>query len=142
MMNSTRKNIEALQDRFALRTVSHLASGTTDLPHEITERLRAARFQAVASRKIAKTQIANQVLIQGNSAALTWGGDESAQRWSRVIAFASVVLLVVGLLFINIVQRDNRAQELADVDVALLTDTLPPAAFFDPGFAQFLKGTP
>lgn len=142
MMNSTRKNTETLQDRFALKTVSHLAAGTTDLPHEVMERLRAARFQAVSSRKIAKTQSANQISTQGDSAALTWGGDESAQRWARITAFISVALLVVGLLFINIVQGDNRTQELADVDVALLTDTLPPAAFFDPGFAQFLKGAP
>jgi hypothetical protein len=28
---------------------------------------------------------------------------------------------------------------LAEVDVALLTDELPPAAFADPGFLQFLK---
>jgi len=29
--------------------------------------------------------------------------------------------------------------ELAEVDVALLTDVLPPAAFADPGFIEFLK---
>lgn len=142
MTNSTRKNADALQDRFALRTVSYLASGTTDLPHEITERLRAARFQAVAARKIAKTQTAGQISSHGSSAALTWGGDESAQRWARITAFLSLAILVFGLLFINIIQGDNRAQELADVDVALLTDALPPAAFSDPGFVQFLKGTP
>lgn len=142
MTNSTRKNTDVLQDRFALRTVSHLASGATDLPHDITERLRAARFQAVAARKIAKTQIAGHVSRQGNSAALTWGGDESAHNWSRMAALIPLALLVVGLLFINTIQSDNRAQELADVDLALLTDTLPPAAFSDPGFVQFLKGTP
>ena len=37
-------------------------------------------------------------------------------------------------------QVDNRANELAaEVDAALLTDDLPPAAYTDPGFAQFLK---
>lgn len=141
MTNSTRQSNDVLQDRFALRTVSYLASGTTDLPHEITERLRAARFQAVAGRKIAKTQSAVQTSIQGRSAALTWGDDERSRRWSRVAAFIPLALLVVGLLLINIIQSDNRAQELADVDVALLTDALPPAAFSDPGFIQFLKGT-
>ena len=29
--------------------------------------------------------------------------------------------------------------ELEDEDAALLTDELPPAAYTDPGFAQFLK---
>jgi hypothetical protein len=49
------------------------------------------------------------------------------------------VALVAGLLFINAEQNDDRARELAEVDVALLTDELPPAAFADPGFLQFLK---
>ena len=46
---------------------------------------------------------------------------------------------VAGLMFINAEQNDDRARELAEVDVALLTDELPPAAFADPGFLQFLK---
>ena len=138
----TRKNTEALQDRFALRAVSYLASDTTDLPHEITERLRAARCQAVSSRKVARTLMENQVTTQGNSATLHWGGDQHSQKWSRGIAFVSLALLVIGLLFINVIQSDNRAQELADIDVALLTDALPPAAFSDPGFVQFLKSAP
>ena len=142
MTNLSRKNTDVLQDRFALKTVSYLVSGETDLPHEITERLRAARFQAVAARKIAKTQTAGQIYIQGSNAALAWGSDESGHRWSRIAAFVPMVLLVIGLLFINIIQSDNRAQELADVDIALLTDALPPAAFSDAGFIQFLKSTP
>lgn len=142
MTNSTRQNTDVLQDRFALRTVSYLASGAVDLPHDISERLRAARFQAIAARKIAKTQTASQVSSQGSSAALTWGSDESANGWSRMATFIPLALLVAGVLFINSIQSDNRAQELADVDVALLTDALPPAAFSDPGFVQFLKVTP
>jgi hypothetical protein len=34
---------------------------------------------------------------------------------------------------------DDRANELAEVDSALLIDDLPPAAYADPGFLQFLK---
>ena len=52
-----------------------------------------------------------------------------------------MALLVVGLFTINMVQSANRDQELAEVDVALLTDTLPPEAFSDPGFIQFLKAS-
>eukprot|EP01041_Mallomonas_annulata_P027594 gene27594-49237_t len=49
-----------------------------------------------------------------------------------------LIALVVGLLTINSVQNDNRAQEVAEVDAALLTDDLPPAAFSDPGTATQL----
>jgi len=47
----------------------------------------------------------------------------------------------VGLLTINSLQKDNFVLELAEVDSALLTDDLPPDAFSDPGFVQFLKAT-
>jgi hypothetical protein len=50
-----------------------------------------------------------------------------------------MVLLVVGLLTINVVLDEYRANEVAEVDSALLTDDLPPTAYTDPGFVQFLK---
>jgi len=49
------------------------------------------------------------------------------------------VALVVGLVSISVWQEDQRFKELAEVDSALLTDDLPPAAYTDPGFVQFLK---
>jgi hypothetical protein len=61
--------------------------------------------------------------------------------WARIGSVLPLVALVVGLLVINSIQNDNRAQEVAEVDVALLTDELPPAAFADPGFVQYLKTT-
>ena len=45
----------------------------------------------------------------------------------------------MGLVAIHVIQNDYRAQEVAEVDTALLTDALPPAAYTDPGFLQFLK---
>ena len=62
--------------------------------------------------------------------------------WAGGVGVGSVmplIALVVGMLTINSVQNDNRAQEVAEVDAALLTDDLPPAAFSDPGFVQFLR---
>lgn len=139
MTNSTQKNIDVLQERFARKAVSYLAHSTADLPHDITERLRAARFQALAKRKIATHQTAVTVVSQGPFAALTWGGDEPSGWWTRIGMIVPLIVLLAGLFTINMVQSNNRAQEVADVDVALLTDALPPEAFSDPGFVQFLK---
>ena len=55
------------------------------------------------------------------------------------IATLALCLLVFGMLGISEAQSDLRARELAQVDIALLTDELPPAAFADPGFLQFLQ---
>lgn len=141
MKNSPQKKAALLQDRFALKTTSYLAAGTADLPHDISERLRAARVQAVSQRKTTKAQSAGSVLSIGASAALTWGSDDGLSWWSRIGSVLPLIALVVGLLAINSFQSDNRTQELAEVDSALLTDELPPAAFADPGFVQFLKAT-
>ena len=131
------KRVEILQDRFGLKTASYLSAGAATLPHDISERLRVARLQAVSKRKIVRLEPAVQVSGHGGSATLGWGGGIS--WWARVGSVVPLIALVVGLLAINSIQNDNRAQEVAEVDAALLTDELPPAAFADPGFVQFLK---
>ena len=141
MTNSLQKRAASLQDRYGLKTASYLSAGAANLPHDISERLRAARFQAVSKRKIAKIQPSGSVVNAGGSAALTWGSDDGLSWWARIGSVVPLIALVVGLLAINSIQSDNSAQEVAEVDVALLTDELPPAAFADPGFIQFLKAT-
>ena len=141
MINPTQNRADILQDRFALKTVSHLAAGTQDLPHNISERLRAARVQAVAQRKVASTRTAPSVIGNGASATLTLGSDEGLSWWQRIGVVLPILALVIGVLAINSFQSDRRTQELAEVDSALLTDELPPAAFADAGFVQFLKTT-
>ena len=139
MTYSNQNRADILQDRFALKATAYLSSGTANLPHDISERLRAARAQAVSKRKIAKIQTAGSSTNMGGSAALTWGSSDGLGFWGRIGSVMPLIALVVGLLTINSFQSDKRAQELAEVDAALLTDALPPAAFSDPGFLQFLK---
>jgi hypothetical protein len=139
MTNSYQKRADILQDRFGLKAASYLSAGAAELPHDISERLRVARAQAVSNRKIVRLESAVQVVGNGGSATLGWGGGVS--WWARIGSVVPLIALVVGLLAINSIQNDNRAQELAEVDAALLTDELPPAAFADPGFVQFLKAS-
>jgi Protein of unknown function (DUF3619) len=141
--SSLHKQLDAVQDRFGLKAASYLSLGISDhshaLPHDVTERLRAARAQAVAKRKVARLQTAPQVVNNGGSAAMTWGSGERFGWWAGIGSVVPLIALVVGMLVINNVQSDNRTQELAEVDAALLLDELPPAAFTDAGFVQFLK---
>ena len=133
---------ELAVDRFSLQLVSRLSEGTDKLGHDVSERLRVARQQAVALRKQPTLSRANVragvVVNNGNSATLGMGGDEPG-LWGRIAAFLPLIVLIVGLVGINVVQNDRRAKEVAEVDAALLTDDLPPHAYTDPGFAQFLK---
>ena len=139
MTYSNQNQADILQDRFALKAAAYLSNSAENLPHDISERLRAARVQAVSRRKIATIQTADSTINMGASAALTWGSSGGLGWWGRIGSVIPLIALVVGMLTINSVQNDNRAQEIAEVDAALLTDALPPAAFSDPGFLQFLK---
>ena len=142
MTNSIEKNAHVLQERFAYKAASYLHDGVKALPYDVSERLRAARFQAVAVRKVAQSHAVSAVVNHSGAAALSGGTGEGDGWFARLGLVLPLVALVVGLFAINTIQSDNRAQELAEVDVALLTDALPPEAFSDPGFIQFLKVTP
>lgn len=141
MMNSPEKTTAVLEERFAHKVAFRLSETATELPHDISERLRAARVQALSQRKVAKAQTAVSLVSTGASAALTWDSEETLGWWGRIGLILPLVILVVGLLAIDSLQDDQNAREVAEVDSALLTDELPPAAFADPGFVQFLKNT-
>ena len=130
---------QAHQALYAARVTRRLSAATDDLPYDITERLRAARMQALAKRKVLSLQTAPAVATSGNSATLTLGGGGSFSLWRQFASALPLIALVAGLVAINIIQDDDRLTELAEVDAALLTDDLPPDAYADPGFVQFLK---
>jgi hypothetical protein len=138
-MNNTPHDIaRAQQDRFGRAVAARLSAGTAELPHDFSERLRAARMQALAKRKPAlQTQTATTVVVSGGQASLSHG--DGPRLWHRVAAVLPLIAFVAGLVAIDMVQNERRASEVAEVDAALLTDTLPPSAYADPGFVQFLK---
>ena len=133
---------EAAAERFALRVTARLSSGTAELPYDISERLRASRIQALAKRKVTapvrRTAPATVVVGAGPVAALG-RGSEGGSWWNALVSAVPLLALVVGLVVINAAQDERSANDVAEVDAALLTDDLPPAAYADPGFVQFLK---
>lgn len=124
----------ALEEQFGRRVAARLSEGNLHLSHEVGERLRASRVQAVARRKVVRQlHMAPVIVSSGGAAAL------GAGWWTRIGSVVPLIALVAGLVAISVLQDDSRTNELAEVDSALLTDDLPPAAYTDPGFAQFLK---
>lgn len=136
-MNATTHTpaVHPLQDRFGQRVAVRLSEGTAQLPHDIAERLRAARVRATAGRK-------RETFVPVRSRALAGAGrlvDEGLSLWGRLASALPGVVLAAGLVTIHFVQNELRASEVAEVDAALLTDDLPPAAYTDPGFVRFLQ---
>lgn len=132
---------ELLLDRYGLRLAARLNDGAESLPHDIAERLRAARVRAVAQRKRTRVAVAPVLVSAGAGVgALAFGpGDEGLGWFTRISSVLPLVALVAGLLALQSGLDDQVADELAEVDAAILADDLPPAAYTDPGFAQFLK---
>ncbi len=140
-MNTPESNLYGSRaDALGRAVARRLSEGSDDLSHDISERLKVARTQAVAKRKIASVKIAHAVSVSGGEAALQFGAQDGGW-WNRIASLLPLLALVAGLVSIAVLQDDGRARELAEVDAELLTDDLPPAAFTDPGFAQYLRVT-
>jgi hypothetical protein len=138
MTNKPFNQLEQQADRFGRRVAAVLTAGTAELPYGVTERLRSARVQAVAQRKLANLLVVSPISASAGSAAFGFG-DSGVSLWNRLASALPLIALAAGLILIHGVQDEWRASEVAEVDAALLTDDLPPAAYADPGFIQFLK---
>lgn len=139
-LNAT--EVDAIEARFALRVCAELNSSGSALPHDISERLRVARLRAVESGRQAAVVLAPQTQSQGQLTTtlgqLGGRGDASGPWWK----FASVLPLVVllaGMALVHYFEEVERIDAAAEVDAALLADDLPPEAYTDPGFAEFLS---
>ena len=133
---SARLDHQSLEDRFALRVAAALSTHADGLPGDVTERLRFAREQALVRARQAVARTAPTPTRVGGG-VLAWGG-EPGWGW-RLATLAPLIALVAGLVLIQIQHDDDQISAAAEVDAALLADDLPPAAYTDAGFAEFLR---
>ena len=128
----------ALIDRLGQAFVRRLNEHATDLPHDISERLRVARLQALSLRKREPIRVlVPQLATAGGPELMPMGEDMSL--WRRLASVLPLIALLFGLASIHVFQNEFRTAELASLDTEILTDDLPPAAYTDPGFLVFLK---
>lgn len=126
-------------DRLGRQLSARLTLVTQDLGHDISERLRIARQRALQARPpvvLVQRRLAGSILGNGT---LTGEPDEGLNLWSIFASALPLLALVLGLLLIQSMQPDVVTTDIARIDAALLTDELPPDAYTDPGFVQFLK---
>jgi hypothetical protein len=129
---------EALQARFALRVAARLSEASEKLPHDLSERLRVAREQAVArARQLQLTQTAAVGVHHAGQGSLVLSPPPSL--WLRLASLMPMLLLLAGLVLIQHLHARAEIHAAAEIDAALLADDLPPEAYEDPGFALFLR---
>jgi len=125
-------------DQFGLTAAALLRQGSQSLPAGIKDRLYAARLKALSVKKPEKARIVQHVLASSNG---NWSSG-SRSFWDNVGWVAPLAVLVFGLIGIAQWQQDSRINDIAELDVALLTDDVPPDAYADSGFLGFLKNGP
>ena len=135
--NLNMTNVDRVGQAIARRLNEH----ATDLPHDISERLRVARMQAVAQRKREPVVVLQPQWVTAGGPQLS-APDEGLNLWSRLASALPLIALLFGLATIHVFQNEHRTNEIASVDAELLIDDLPPDAYTDPGFLVFLKSNP
>jgi hypothetical protein len=127
-----------LQARFALRVAARLSERSEDLQPDLSERLRVAREQALErARTVRRAEAAPARVGTSGGAAVLGGG--SPRWWVKLAAVVPVIALIGGLMLIQQAETEAQISTAAEIDAALLTDDLPPTAYSDAGFAEFLK---
>jgi hypothetical protein len=140
-MNSTvtprAAQLERLEARLGLRLGALLNEQAARTPHDVSERLRVAREQALARARESRLLTAGADIVVGNGRSATLG-----RLPSWLFRFASVmplIVLVAGMVLIDEWHDRAQIEAAADVDVNLLADELPPDAYSDAGFVEYLK---
>ena len=134
---ATSASADALQARFGLRVAARLSERSQELDADVTERLRFAREKALErARAVRAAEAPSQVAVTRTGAAIFGGG---SGWWLKIASVLPAVALIAGLVLIQRWQDNAQVAVAAEVDAALLSDDLPPKAYSDAGFAEFLK---
>ena len=139
----------ALEARFAQRIIARLAEQVEATPHDVTERLRFARAKALERARAIRPALAPStpllapvdargVVVAAGGARLPSTREPSAW-WVRLATALPLAALLGGLLLIQQQHVSQQIAAAAEIDADLLTDTLPPSAYGDAGFLEFLK---
>ena len=143
-------DLETLVTRFGLRVTASLNEHSRALPHDVSERLRFAREQALmkaqsarAARTVAAPSAQAVHQIQNGTTLALKGlggpGGKPSQGWLKFASFLPLLVLVAGIALIQHGQWYEQITAAAEIDTALLSDNLPPAAYGDPGFSEYLS---
>ncbi len=125
-------------DEFGLATAALLEHGSKSLPQSIRARLHSARMKALSVQKTEKVYVRQPAFASSSG---NWSTNSGA-LWNYFGWIAPLLVLVFCLIAIAEWQQDSRINDIAELDIALLTDDVPPDAYADIGFLSFLKNGP
>jgi len=119
------------EERYAYRVRQVLNQGLNDIPPAASRRLEAARHLALSRQKLAEPEM---VLV--NTVSLSFSTTSHKPYLKQVLAIAALLL---GMWISFYWHSAQYVSALEEVDSALLADDLPPEAFMDNDFFEWLK---
>ena len=135
-------DLDTRMARLGRQIAVSLSAQSESLPADVSERLRFAREQALLkarNARIVQTAPVRTVQVQPDGSLTLTGPSPKGSRWLKAASIVPLLVLVLGLLAIQHSQWYQQIKATADLDAALLTDKLPPAAYGDPGFSEYLS---
>lgn len=127
---------DALEARIGLRLAARLSEGVDAMDADIAERLRFAREKALERARAVRAAESRPAVAVGASGAAVLGG---GGWWIKLGSVLPLLVLAGGLFLIQYMHSEAQIETAAEIDAELLADDLPPAAYNDAGFVEFLK---
>jgi hypothetical protein len=136
-------SLDIVEARLGARLAASLNQRTSSVPHDISERLRISRERAVAVARQARAQesAAAPAIVAGAGRSAAWLGGPG-RLWMQLASWVPLALLIVGLVLIQQWAEHEQVMAAAEIDAVLLADDLPPSAWTDAGFREYLKAPP
>jgi hypothetical protein len=119
------------EERYASRVRQALNHGLKDISPASARRLEAARHLAMSRQKATAAQ-----LVAAGSGHFHLGLGQHSRRVRQVLA---ILALLLGMWISFYMDSVRYVSALEEVDSALLSDDLPPEAFLDNDFFEWLK---
>lgn len=119
-----------------LRLAARLSEGAELMDADIAERLRFAREKALERARAVRAAESRPAVAVGASGAAVLGG---GGWWIKLGSVLPLLALAAGLFLIQYMHSEAQIETAAEIDAELLADDLPPAAYNDAGFVEFLK---
>lgn len=119
------------EERYAYRVRQALNHGIKDIPPSASRRLEAARHLALSKQKQTVP-----VLALSGSGSLSIHFGSHAPYFKQILA---ILALLLGMWISFYWHSTQYVTELEEMDSALLADDLPPEAFVDNDFFEWLK---
>lgn len=121
------------EDRYASRVRLALNHGLRDISPASARRLEAARHLALSRQKQTAPQMA---VANGSSSGFHFRFAPDNRHLRQILA---VLALLLGMWISFYMDSNRYVGEIEEVDSALLSDDLPPEAFMDNDFFEWLK---